>query len=57
MSNLLTRDYVRRWRTVCMLNNIKLAYNRKDPNLSNIIDNYIKFAKEINENEWEKKYK
>lgn len=44
-------DYIRRWRVVAMLNNIKTHLN--DPNLPKIVDNYIKFSKEIDEYKWE----
>ena len=37
--------YIQRWRVLAMLNNIRLHQN--DPDLSQIIDSYIKFSKEV----------
>lgn len=44
-------DYVRRWRVLSMLHNIK--NHLEDNNLGNIVDNYIKLSETINEHDWE----
>lgn len=51
--DILQKDYIRRWRVLAMLNNIKSHLN--DDGVDKTIDNYIKFASEINEDEWENK--
>ena len=51
--DILQKDYIRRWRVLVMLNNIKSHLN--DDGVDKTIDNYIKFASEINEDEWENK--
>lgn len=43
----MKNDYIKRWRVLAMLNNIK--YHLQDENINIIIDNYIKFATEIDE--------
>ena len=52
-NNILEKDYIRRWRVLAMLNNIKSHLHKE--NIDTIVDNYIKFATEINEDEWENK--
>lgn len=54
--DILEKDYIRRWRVLAMLNNIKIYLHNKE-NVDTIIDGYIKFATEINEDEWENKIK
>ena len=54
--DILEKDYIRRWRVLAMLNNIKKYLHNKE-NVDTIIDSYIKFATEINEDEWENKIK
>ena len=51
MPDIFEKDYIRRWRVLAMLNNIKIYL--KDENINTIVDNYIEFASEINEDEWE----
>lgn len=51
MDKRFEHDYIRRWRVVAMLNNIKTHLN--DPKLPEIVDAYIKFSKEIDEHKWE----
>lgn len=47
-------DSIKRWRVVAMLKNIKM---RKDePNLDEVIDNYINFTDTVDEEEWEKEH-
>ena len=53
MDKRFEHDYIRRWRVVAMLNNIKTHLNDNDPNLPKIVDAYIKFTKEIDEYKWE----
>ena len=53
MPDILEKDYVRRWRVLAMLNNIK--YQLHNNNIEKIIDTYIKFTSEIDEDEWENK--
>lgn len=51
MDKRFKHDYIRRWRVIAMLNYIKTHLN--DPKLPQIVDNYIKFSKEIDEHKWE----
>ena len=53
--DILEKDYIRRWRVLAMLNNIK--HNLHKENIDAIVNNYIKFASEINEDGWENKIK
>ena len=53
MDNKFEHDYIRRWRVIAMLENIKTHLN--DDNIPQIVDNYIKFSKEVNEHKWELK--
>lgn len=53
MLDILQRDYIRRWRVLAMLDNIKRQLHNN--NIDKIVDGYIKFATEINEDEWENK--
>ena len=55
MINVFEEDYIRRWRVLAMLQNIKRHMN--DSHLPDIIDNYLKFVKTIDEKEWEEKTK
>ena len=48
---LLEHDYVRRWRVIAMLTYIKNHLH--SDNINEILDKYIKFTKEIDENKWE----
>ena len=52
--NNLEKDYIKRWRVLAMLNYIKCYLQNENINI--IIDNYIKFATEIDENKWKNKY-
>ena len=51
MDKRFEHDYIRRWRVIAMLENIKTHLD--DDKLPQIIDNYIKFSKEIDEYKWE----
>ena len=51
MDKRFEHDYIRRWRVIAMLENIKTHLN--DNKLPQIVDNYIKFSKEIDEYKWE----
>lgn len=53
MDKRFEHDYIRRWRVIAMLNNIKTHLKDNDPNLPEIVDAYIKFSKEIDEYKWE----
>lgn len=51
MPDIFEKDYIRRWRVLAMLNYIK--FHLQDGNINTIVDNYIRFASEINEDEYE----
>ena len=53
MDKRFEHDYIRRWRVLAMLNNIKTHLKDNDPNLPEIVDAYIEFSKEIDEYKWE----
>ena len=53
MDNKFEHDYIQRWRVIAMLEYIKNHLN--DDNLPQIVDNYIKFSKEVDEHKWELK--
>ena len=53
MDKRFEHDYIRRWRVIAMLNNIKTHLRDNDPNLPKIVDAYIEFSKEIDEYKWE----
>ena len=51
MDKRFEHDYIRRWRVIAMLENIKTHLGDNKP--PQIVDNYIKFSKEIDEYKWE----
>lgn len=51
MDKRFEHDYIRRWRVIAMLENIK--HHLDDNKLPQIVDGYIKFSKEIDEYKWE----
>ena len=53
MDKRFEHDYIRRWRVIAMLENIKTHLN--DNRLPQMVNDYIKFSKEIDENKWELK--
>ena len=51
------KDYIRRWRVLAMLTNIKRHIVNEDDDILKMIDGYIGFAEKIDEDEWEFKEK
>ena len=50
--NRFQHDYIRRWRVLSMLRNIKNHLSDSRSNLKDIIDDYIKIAETIDEDKW-----
>lgn len=46
------KDYIRRWRVLAMLTNIKRHIVNEDDDILKMIDGYIGFAEKIDEDEW-----
>jgi len=50
----MKNDSIKRWRVIAMLKNLKMRIN--EPNICDIIDNYIKFTDTLDEEEWEREH-
>ena len=53
--NKLAHDYVRRWRVIAMLTNIRA--HLYDADIEMIINRYIQFAETIDEDKWEREHR
>lgn len=51
----LSHDSIRRWRVLAMLRNIKNHLDLGD-DVSDMVNQYLKFSEEIDEEKWEKEY-
>ena len=51
----LTHDYVRRWRVIAMLTNIRTHLH--DADIETIINKYIQFTETIDEDKWEREHR